>query len=197
MKKTLAIAVAIGISVFVAACGDGGKAAAEAAVTSAQTSFDAAKAGAAAYVPDQVKAVQDSLTSAKDSLAKGGYAQALADAQSLAPKISALGEAAAAKKMELTKSWESLGAGLPNVVSAIQSRVDMLSKSKKLPAGVSKEAFDGAKSGLSTLTQTWTEATEAFKGGNLVDALAKARAVKSKAAETMTALGMPVPDALK
>ena len=197
MKKLLALVMVFGLCAFVAACGDGGKAAAEAAVGAAQSSFDVVKAEASTYVPDQAKTVQDALSAATDGLAKGNYAQVLADAPTLAPKVSALAEAAAAKKAELTKTWTDLSAGLPAVVRVIQSRVDMLSKSKKLPPSISADAFTGAKSGLETITKTWADASDAFKSGNVMDAVAKAQAVKAKAAEVMTSLGMSVPDALR
>jgi hypothetical protein len=48
-----------------------------------------------------------------------------------------------------------------------------------------KTAVESAKSGLESMNKAWT------------DALAKANAVKSQAAEIMTKLGMPVPAALK
>ena len=54
-----------------------------------------------------------------------------------------------------------------------------------------------AKAGLSEITQQWTAATEASKSGNLMDAVTKASSVKVKAAEVLTLLKMPVPEALK
>jgi hypothetical protein len=80
---------------------------------------------------------------------------------------------------------------------AIQSRVDILSQSKKLPAGLDKAKLEGAKAGLTALNQTWTEASEAYKAGNLTDAIGKATAAKDKAAEVMTALNMQLPAAAK
>jgi hypothetical protein len=86
---------------------------------------------------------------------------------------------------------------MPKVVEAIKSRVDILSQSKKLPAGMTAEKLAEAKTGLAEITKQWTEATAASTGGNLMDAIAKATAVKKKAAEVLTALNMPVPEALK
>ena len=86
---------------------------------------------------------------------------------------------------------------MPRVLEAIKSRVDILSQSKKLPAGMSAETLAQAKAGLSEITQQWTDATEASKGGNLMDAVAKGSSVKVKAAEVLTLLKMPVPEALK
>ena len=197
MKKLLALSLALGLGLVVTACGDGGKAVADAAIKSADAAFAAVRTDATMYVPDQTKGVADAIAAAKDGFAKGEFAKALADAKALPSKISALGEAAAAKKTELTTSWNDMSTGLPKVVEAIQGRVDILSKARKLPAGMTKDAFDSAKSGLATMTRTWTEAGDAFKAGNVVDAHAKALSVKAKAAEVMTALGMQVPDALK
>jgi hypothetical protein len=54
-----------------------------------------------------------------------------------------------------------------------------------------------AKAGLADINAQWTAANESFKGGNLMDAVSKATAVKTRAAEVMTTLGMQVPDALR
>lgn len=88
-----------------------------------------------------------------------------------------------------------MGSGVPGMVQAIQSRVNMLSKSRKLPAGLNKDKFESAKASLATVTQTWTEASNAFQGGNLMVAVDKAKSVKGKAVEIMNALGMKVPEA--
>ncbi len=72
----------------------------------------------------------------------------------------------------------------------LKSRVDILSKSKKLPANIDKAEFDGVKVGLPEVTQMWNDAQKAFSGGNLADAVSKAKTVKDKAVEMMTTLGM-------
>jgi hypothetical protein len=82
-------------------------------------------------------------------------------------------------------------------VEVIKSRVETLSQSKKLPAGMSAETLAQAKAGLGEITQQWAAATDASKGGNLMDAVSKANSAKVKAAEVLTLLKMPVPEALK
>jgi hypothetical protein len=170
---------------------------AEAAIKAAEAAVGAAKAEAAKYVPDQVKGVEDALKAAKDAFEKKEYTQALTAAKDLPAKAKDISTAAAAKKAELTKAWEEMAAGLPKVVEAIKSRVDILSKSKKLPANLDKAKFEGAKADLAEITQTWTDADNAFKGGNITDALAKANTVKAKATEIMTTLGMQAPGGAK
>ena len=101
--------------------------------------------------------------------------------------------AAKAKKDELTKTWTELSQGLPKMVEAIQSRVDILSQSKKLPANLTAEKFEQAKSGLAAAKEEWAKALENFKGGMLTEAIAMANSVKKKAVQTMEILGLPVP----
>jgi hypothetical protein len=170
---------------------------AEQAIKAAEAAVAAGRDEAAKFAPDQLKAVEAALASVKDKFAKGEYKTALAEAQALPAQARAAAEAAAAKKAELTKVWTELSAGLPKMVAALKSRVDVLSASRKLPANIKADTLAQAKSGLATVTQTWTEASEAFKNGRLADAVAKANTVKARTAEIMGTLGMQVPAAAK
>jgi len=196
MKKILSLAVTALLVLSLGACSSG-KAPAELAIKGAEEALNAGKAEAAKYVPDQVKSVEDALKAAKEAFAKGDYAGATTAANGVAAKAKDLVAAAAAKKAELTKAWGEQSAGLPSMIAAIQSRVDVLSKSKKLPANLDKGKLEGAKSGLAEITKVWDEASNAFKEGSLADAMAKAKTVKEKAAEIMTTLDMKVPEASK
>ena len=182
---------------LIAACGSGDKGPAETALKAAEEAINSAKADASKYMPDQVRSLESALAATREKLSKGDYKAVLSEAPALTSKAQEIASAAAAKKAELTKSWEGLSSGMPRVVEAIKSRVDILSQSKKLPAGMSAETLAQAKAGLSEITQQWTAATEASKSGNLADAVAKASSVKVKAAEVLTLLKMPVPEALK
>jgi hypothetical protein len=171
------------------------KAPAEAAIKAADEALAGVKSEAAVYIPDQLKAVEDSLAAAKESFQKGEYQQALTGAKDLVTKAKDLAAAVAAKKDELTKSWQDMSGGLPGMVEAIQSRVNILSKSKKLPSGIDKNKFEAAKTDLATISGAWTEASSAFTSGNLMEAVTKAKTVKDKAVEIMNAIGMKVPEA--
>ena len=197
MKKIVALSLAGSLGLFVAACGDGGKAAAEEGLSAAQSALDAAKPEGVQYAPDIVEDIEKSLTAARGTFANGNFRQALAEAQLLPKKMAALETAVSAKKGELSKEWSGLSASLPEIVDDIQSRVDILSKSARLPAGVTKEAFNSAKAGAEDLARTWAEASDALTKGNVGDAVTKAQMVKAKAVEVMTSLRMSVPDALK
>ncbi len=191
------LAVVLSATVLSAACDDSARAAATAALDAARGSFEAVKTEAAKYVPEQEEAAEDALKQASNALRRGEYADSLRAAQALLPKVTALAEATTAKKTELTTAWTRLSGGLPGAVTAIQARIDELSKTRRLPATVSKDAVAAATAGLRALKTAWTEAGDMFTRGNLAEAVGKAQTVKAKAAAVMTSLGMTVPDSLK
>jgi hypothetical protein len=194
LKRRWFAIMALALCFTLVACSTA-KAPAEAAIKAAEDALAAVRPEAAKVVPDELKAVEDALAAAKDSFQKGEYQQALTGAQDVAAKVKDLASAAAAKKDELTASWQGLSGGLPGMMNVISKRVEILSKSKKLPAGLDKEKFESAKATLATVKETWTEASDAFKTGNLADAVGKATSVKEKAVEIMNTLGMKAPAA--
>ena len=183
-------------SLFLVACESADKAPAATAISAAQSAFDSIRSEAAKYVPSQVSAAESAIANAKAAFDKNDYKAALASAQDAATKVKDMA-AAAARKTELAQTWQDMSGGLPKMAEAIKSRVDILSQSKKLPAGLEKDTLEGAKAGLASLNQTWTEASDAAKAGNMSDAIAKGQAAKAKAVEVMTALNMTVPEAAR
>jgi hypothetical protein len=168
---------------------------ADTAIKTADTAVASAGDDVAKYAADQWKQITDSVASAKDSYAKGDYKAAIASLQDIGPKIQAAQAAASAKKTELENAWTNLSAGVPQMIDAIKSRVDILSSSKKLPKGMDKAQVVSARSGLDAATSAWTSAQEAFKSGNLTGAIAKANGVKDQAVQIMQSLGMTPPPA--
>jgi chromosome segregation ATPase len=163
------------------------------AVTAIETSVSALKDDATKYAPDAYKGVESTLAMLKDSLAKEDYKSVLAGTPELQKAVETLKTAIASGKQQFeaaTEEWTSLNASVPKMVEVIQSRVDVLSKSRRLPKNVSKEAFEGAKSGLDSMKATWNEASAAFTEGDAPAAVEKARTVKAKGDEILASLGM-------
>ena len=170
---------------------------AEQAVAGAQAALNTVRDDAQKYAPEQLGGVEAKLSDMKGSFEKGDYAGVLAAAPAVTAAITGLKDAAAAKKNEavaaLAKAkddWGPASAAVPKMVDDLAKRVETLSKSKKLPKGVTKEAVAAAKTGLDSLKSTWADASNAASSGDFTTAMAKADAVKSKAAEMMKSLGM-------
>jgi hypothetical protein len=170
---------------------------AEQAVANINTALGSVHDAAAKYAPDGLHSVEAELATLKDNLAKGTYKKVLADAPAVTTAVANLQQTAIAKqeeadtKLAQTKQqWRTLSVDVPKIVAAIQSRVGELSKSRRLPKGVSKAVFESAKANLASLNTTWTEATGAVANEDYAGGVAKGQAAKDRATEIMHQLGM-------
>ena len=191
------IAVLLVAGSMLGSIGCSGKTAATAAVATAQTAFDAVKDNAAKVLPEETQKLSDAITAAKTDIDQGKIKEAMDAAKTLPDQVKQLADDAAKKKDELTASWTAMSAELPNAVAAVQTKVDELSKAKKLPAGLDAATFSGIKDSLANAKQMWTDAQAAFTGGNLADAMAKVGTIKQALVDAMTKLGIAVPAALQ
>ena len=156
-----------------------------------QAAIHAASEDAAKYAPDQLNDVQTKYDDLQTALAAQDYKGVLARGPAVLTEAQGLAGAAAAKKTELTQQlneqWSSLSSAVPQEVTAIQSRIDMLSQKKnhKLAQEITRENgkgidLDAAKSALGDATSLWSKAQGAFGNGNMDEAVSAAKDVKGK-----------------
>ena len=196
MKKQYAWLLAVLAALLVAGCA-GQKEPAEKAIAGAEASLAAIHDSAQKYAPDELQAVETQLQGVKDSFTKGDFRGVLAAVPALNRAIAGLKDTAESKQKEAEaaaaqakEAWGPLSTDVPKMVDAVQSRVDILSKSHHLPKGVTKDSLASAKSGLDSMKAAWGEASNASASGDFVTAVSKAQAVKAQAADAMKSLGM-------
>lgn len=180
------------------------------AIADIEAAVSAAGADAQRYIPDQVKAVTDQLAGLKakfeqkdyDAVVAGAPA-VLAKAQGLLAAKDAAVKQAAAKQAEaaanqaaaaaqaLATDWETLSATVPDAIAAVDSRVNILTKSKKLPANVTKDALTTAQANLADAKSSWQTATAAQSAGKISDAVIAAQQAKENTDAALASLGMP------
>lgn len=167
------------------------------AVADIEASLATLREDATKYAANELQQVEVGLLDLKDSLAKKDYKAVVAAAPAVSAQLASLQQTVTAKRDEAlaamaaaSEEWRALSAEVPDMVAAIQSRVDILSQSKKLPKGVTKEAFESAQSGLESMKQTWASATASFGAGDPVKAVEQAKVARDTGTATLTALGM-------
>jgi hypothetical protein len=167
---------------------------AQQAIAAAETAVNSVAADASKYLPDRYAELTGALATIKGNFDKGDYKAVLAAAPSLMTEVKSVGDAAMAKKDEVMNAlkgdWTTLASNIPSMVSAIQSRVDILSKAKKLPAKLSAQSLDTAKAGLESMKNMWAQAGAAFSAGNVESAVSTAKSVQAKGQEILGLLGM-------
>jgi len=163
---------------------------AEAAIKAAAQAIEQIRGEAALYAPDQLKQLEDSLKAAQDNFAKKEYKAALDAASGLGAKAQDVAKAAAAEKAELTKSWGDIVAGIPQMMDAVKSRLDILSKAKKLPAGLDKDKLAALNSGYDEAMKQFQAAKDAAAAGDLNKAIEAGNAIKQKGMDIAATLGL-------
>jgi hypothetical protein len=174
---------------------------AQKAIADIEAAITAAGPDASQYIPNELQAVTSQLADLKAKFDKKDYKGVLAaapalltQAQGLAGAASSARQAAeAARTAELealSAEWTTLSGTLPAAVAAIESRVNILSKSKKLPANLDAATFESVQAGLADSKALWDQATAAQASGNIDGAVTAARQVKEKTDAALAALGM-------
>src|ERR1700737_241405 len=182
-------------AIIMAACA-GQKEPAQKLIGDIEATVAAASAEAAKYVPDQLADVQSKLGDLKASYDKPDYAAVVTGAPAVLSAAKSLATAPPPKKAEILRAldyqWTGLAGSLPAEVTAVQNRIDLLSKksSKKLAAGID---LDAAKAGAGDATSLWSKAQAAFAAGNLEEAVSTAKDVKAKIEAVATSLEMHLP----
>ncbi len=158
------------------------------------STLSAVTADAQKYVPDQLTQAQSKVAELSASFDKKDYAAVVAGAPAVLAEVNGLAAAAAAKKDEILKAlgteWRSLAVSIPQSVSAVQTRIDALSKSRHVPKDIDLGA---AKSGLADAASAWDKAQSAFKSGNAADAVTAAKDARSKLESAAAALKLNLP----
>jgi hypothetical protein len=164
------------------------------ALDNISATLNAVSADAQKYVPEQFAQAQGKVAGLTASYEKKDYAAVVAHAPAVLTEVRGLNDAVAAKKDETVKAlgneWRGLAASVPQALSAVQTRIDALSKNKRAPKDVDLAA---AKSGLADATSAWDKAQEAFKAGNPPDAVAAAKDAQGKLASAAAALKLNLP----
>jgi hypothetical protein len=164
------------------------------ALSNINATLSAASADAQKYVPDQLASAQSKVAELTASYEKKDYDAVVTRAPAVLAEVNGLAGAATAKKDENLKAvgneWRTLAASVPQSVTAVQTRVDELSKTKHVPKNIDLAA---AKSGLADATSAWEKAQSAFKSGNVEDAVAAAKDANGKLESAAAALKLNLP----
>jgi hypothetical protein len=159
------------------------------ALDNINSTLSSVSADAQKYVPDQFTQAQGKVAALSASFEKKDYTAVVAGAPAVLAEVRGLSDAAATKRDEMVKElgneWRSLAASVPQSISAVQSRIDDLTKTKRVPKGVDLGA---AKSGLADANSAWEKAQDAFKAGNPADAVTAGKDAQGKVASAAAAL---------
>lgn len=160
------------------------RAPADKALDGIEASLKDVRDDAARYAPEGLKGVETQLKRLRESYDAKEYGNVLAGAPALEKAVGSLKDAVESGKSQARKAvaaakteWEGLNTEVPKMVDTIQARVDTLSKGR-LPFGLNKDEFEGAKSAFESMKETWKDATAQASQGDPVEATSKGKTAK-------------------
>jgi len=169
---------------------------AEKAVAKIESSLAEVRADAEKYAADELKSIDETVNKLKGDLAAKNYKAVVVQSPTVTSRVTQFKAAVATKKAEAEEllaaaqqEWTDLSTSVPELVGKLQTKVDSLAKSKKLPKGMDKAAFETAKADFEAVKTSWSEATSEFTSGLAADAVRKARAAKAKSEQLVQKLG--------
>jgi hypothetical protein len=146
------------------------------------------------YMPDQFTALQARADALKSALDKGDYRQVLDAAPTLMNDIQQLGAVAAAKKEQrvrtMSEQWPRFTAYIPDMIAAVQARIDVLTKNKKEAAKVDLAAAQADMTDVNTL---WNRAQQAYSAGDPETAGETVSETQTKLKAAATAINFTLP----
>ena len=165
------------------------KSSAESAIDGAEKVVAGMQVQAEQLAPGDLKAINDSIAAMKARVASGDYSGALMGARQATNIARDLSIGLPARKDQLTASFTALSAELPKQLETVLAKVNLFVSQKKLPKGTDPARVAALKTEAAGWGAAWTAATDAFKAGNLADAVGKGTVLKNRLATVMTALG--------
>lgn len=175
---------------LLAGCADPAKRQAEEAIQATEATLAASRADAARYVPAQLAPVDEGLARAKAAHAKGDFKGALAAAAGLPASAKTVAAAAADRREGLSRDFAMAGAQLPQVLEAIQRRLETLAAAQKLPKGMTPDSLAKARGELAAIARALDEATARAVAGEVADAVTAARPLRGRALALAASVGL-------
>jgi len=153
-----------------------------------------ASADATEYVPEQVAGLQRETAELNALYENKDYARVLARAPAVLADAKIVAADAQGKKAEKAKTaaaqWSGFAALLPQWITSVKSRIDALSKTKRVPKDIS---LGVAKSAMADAADGWERAQADKESGKLDEAIATAKDVKAKTESAAAALKLQLP----
>src|SRR3954471_8801389 len=121
---------------------------AENAVTQAEAAVADLRADGAKFAPEELKATETTLAKMKSDLRERDYKHVIAGVPQFNKEVATLKETLVGRQTQIiaaTREWETLQAEVPKAVEEIETRVNSLASSPKLPKEVDKHEFEAAK----------------------------------------------------
>lgn len=182
------------LALAVAACTSAQDRAA-AAIAAADRAVAAIATDAAKVFPYDIEQLGAAVKAARDTLARGDSAAALAIATAIPARADSLAARVPARRAELGAQLDTLRAALRINLASIQGKVDELAKSRRLPPGLDPAELAAVRQLLVTAPGEWEQVEAEVREGELDSAYGRATMLRLKVSAALDAVGLVASEA--
>jgi hypothetical protein len=184
------LALSVLPALWLAGCADPAKAPAQAALVEA----DAALLGLAPEVerlaPEEVRAVRVAREVALAAAGRKDWKGALGVALTVRAKADVAVEAARARKQALARAWAQARVDVPNLLYALEDRLDELADTRRLPAGLDRPALAAARTELEATRSEWEQVAPLGEGADPAAGIARAEGLRARVVTVLDKVGL-------
>jgi hypothetical protein len=177
-------------ALWLAACADPARAPAHAALRAA----DAAVLGLAPHVvalaPDEVRLARVAREVALAAAARGDWSGARDVALAVPEQVRAAERAASTRKLALDTAWARAQVDLPNLLYALEDRLDALDDLGALPPGVDRPALSAARGELDAARSAWDQLARTSDVGDGASAVDRAAGLRTRVVAALHRVGL-------
>lgn len=157
------------------------------ALKAGHAAIEGAREEAVRYVPEELKKLDADLKSAQEHYDNKRYREALTTAKDLAARGQELARTAAARKEELTRSFEDIQMSLPGLLQRVQNRIEALGNT--VPEGLDAAKYAEYKTVFPDLGRKLEDAIRAAQSGDIPKAVDLGSEAQAKATEISQVIG--------
>ncbi|MCG6928446.1 MAG: hypothetical protein LJF30_24435 [Acidobacteria bacterium] len=177
VKKSGGVLLLLGLAI-----GGCNRGPAEEALSVAEKTLAGAQPDLDRFAPEKLAPLNRALADARAALAQGRYTEALRVAQELPARTHRAVEVADRRRTaKLAAAWDDMSRTLPAQLARLRARISGLALTPGPGTGPDDGRLETARSELQSLGASWKEATAAFEGGDVAQALTTARDVGTRA----------------
>jgi hypothetical protein len=183
------LALSLLASLGLAGCADPAREPAQAALRGADAAVLGLDPQVERLAPDAVRAARVAREVALAAAARGDWKGAREVALSVPEKVRAAGEAAAARKAALAAAWAQAKVDVPNLLYALEDRLDALAERGRLPAGLDRPALAAARAELDASRAEWERLAPEVDGSDPAS-VARADGLKTRVVALFQKVGL-------
>lgn len=187
----LPVAVLLLSSLWLSACGEPARERAQAALRAADAAVLDLDPDVERLAPNEVRAARVARDVALAAARRDDWKGAREIAGSVPDRVRAAVEIASTRRAAVARAWAHAKVDVPNLLFALEDRLDALDELRRLPPGLDRRALAAARAELDAARAEWERLAPAADAVGAAPGVDRAEALEARLAAAIHKVGVP------